>query len=130
MEANPLESIRVGEAMHLTYGVEQHETLQKLHEYFIEGNYNTTCIIDKERNLVGVLSLQDVNKIPYNERTQSVMNYVHKPHEMAFPEETLSEALYKMAKHNLDVLPVLSDRNSSRVVGQISRTEIIKRMHK
>ncbi len=129
MEANLLDTLKVGEAMTLTYGIPEDQNIIEVHSKLIEGNYNTTCIIDNQRKLLGIISLKDINKIPIAERDAKVKDFMSKPIEVAYPDETLSNALYKMAKNNLERLPVIHSSNNSKVLGQISRNEIINRMH-
>jgi CIC family chloride channel protein len=129
MEANLLDSIRVGEAMSLITGINRNQNIVEVHSKLIEGNHSTTCIVDDDKMLQGVISLKDINKIPIAERDHEVKDYMREPSEVTYPEETLSEALYKMAKHNLERLPVIHEKNNPKVLGQISRSEIINRMH-
>jgi len=129
MEASRLDSLKVGEVMSLTYGVNQNQTLQQVHKQLVEGNYNITCVVDKDRNQKGMISLRDINRVPPEERDHPVKDYMHEARELAYSEESLSDALYKMARHNMESLPVVSSRKNHRVIGQISRNEIISQMH-
>ena len=129
MEANLLDSIRVGETMSLTYGIPYDQNIVEVHTKLLEGNYSTTCIVDEKKFLTGVISLKDINKIPISERDSLVKEFMREPVEVTYPDETLSEALYKMAKHNLERLPVIHHKENPKVLGQISRSEIINKMH-
>ena len=129
MEANPLDSIKVGEAMNLTYGVSEDQTVHFAHQRFIEENFVSTCVMDENQTLKGVITLNDINRIPFDKRDQPIRNFAKKMNEFSYPEEYLSEALYKMAKQKVDVLPVVYNETSMKVVGQISRNKIIERMH-
>jgi CIC family chloride channel protein len=129
MEANPLDSIKVGEAMNLTYGVIGSQSVHSAHRRFIEENFSSSCVIDKNHKLEGIITLKDINKIPFDKRGEEIKNYIYKPKGVTYPHEYLSEALYKMAKQNVDVLPVVSSEGSMKVIGQITRNKIIERMH-
>jgi CIC family chloride channel protein len=129
MEANPLDSIKVGEAMNLTYGVTGSQSVHNAHRRFIEENFTSSCVTDENHILEGIITLKDINKIPFDKREEPVRNYIYKPKSVTYPQEYLSEALYKMARQNVDVLPVVSSEQSMRVIGQITRSKIIERMH-
>jgi CIC family chloride channel protein len=129
MEANMLDSLRVGEAMSLMQGIGENQNIVEVHSQLIEGNYSTTCIVDENKHLKGIISLKEINKIPIADRDKDVKEFLREPSEVTYPNETLSEALYKMAKHNLDRLPVIHEKDRPKVLGQISRSEIINRMH-
>src|SRR6056297_61259 len=77
MEANILDTLRVGEVMSLTYGVNQNQSLHEVHRQFVEGNFNTTCVVDKDRYLKGMISLRDINRVPPEERNHPVKDYMH-----------------------------------------------------
>jgi CIC family chloride channel protein len=129
MEANKLDTLRVEDVMSLTYGVYENEPIENVYNRFIEGNYNTTCVIDENRRLKGVISLKDINKLPQYDWNQGIGEVLRKPDAAAYSGETLSDALYKMASHNLESLPVVNNLVDNKVIGQVSRNEIISRMH-
>jgi len=129
MEANILDTLRVEDVMSITYGADEDEKIKNIYERFIEGNYNTTCIIDKDRKLKGVISLKDINKLSREKWNQLIGDFAHKPQTVAYSGETLSDALYKMTTHNVESLPVVNNTTDNKVIGQVSRTEIISRMH-
>ncbi|MBS3768717.1 MAG: chloride channel protein [Bacteroidales bacterium] len=129
MEANILDTVRVGDTMSLIYGVPMNDRIQSIYKKFIEGNYNSTCVIDENRILKGMVSLNDINRIPPEEWEKPIKEYVRKPYAVTYADETLSEALYKMASHNVESLPVINNLEDYIVIGQVSRNEIISRMH-
>ncbi|KXB08819.1 hypothetical protein AKJ55_00380 [candidate division MSBL1 archaeon SCGC-AAA382M17] len=129
MEANILDTLRVGDVMSLSYGVHEDEKIENVRKSFVEGNYNITCVIDDTRTLKGVISLKDINKLSQEDWNKRVGNYVHKLHVLTYSEETLSDALYKMTTHNIESLPVINNLTDNKVIGQVSRNAIISRMH-
>jgi CIC family chloride channel protein len=129
MQASRLDILKVGEVMSITYGVNQNNSVESVHQRFVEGNFNMTCVVDKQTNLKGMISLKDINRIPREERGHPVKDYMHRCREVAYSEDTLSECLYKMARSNLESLPVVSSSDKQKVIGQISRNDIISKMH-
>ncbi len=129
MEASQLDILKVGEVMSITYGSKQSDSIQDIHHRFVEGQFNMTCVVDENQTLKGMITLKDINKIPLQERRHPVRDYMRPPKEVAYPEENLSNCLYKMARHNLESLPVVDSTGGTKVIGQISRDDIISRMH-
>ena len=129
MEASQLDILQVGEVMSLTYGSGQYDSLHAMHERFIEGHFNIAYVVDEHKNLKGMITLQDINKVPPQERHHPVRDYMRQARVVAYSEETLSDCLYKMATNKLESLPVVGSADERKVIGQISRDEIISRMH-
>ncbi|MFW6100720.1 MAG: chloride channel protein, partial [Bacteroidota bacterium] len=129
LEANILDTLKVGDVMSLTYGTSEEEKVKELYQKFVEGNYNSTCITDYNRKLKGIISLKDITRIPFEERDNPVGKYVYEPYAVTYTEETLSDALYKMSSHNVEFLPVINNLEDRKVVGQVTRNAIISRMH-
>jgi CIC family chloride channel protein len=78
--------------------------------------------------LQGIVTLKDLDKIPPEERNQSIRNYLKEPFDVLYPDETLSEALFKMTKHNVDTLPVVESKDNYEVLGQLTRNDILNKM--
>ncbi len=128
MEANMLDTNKVGEIMALTYGISLDEKIKDIRTRFIEGNYNTTCAIDDNHMLQGIITLKELDKISPEERNKSIRNYLKEPFDVLYPNETLSEALFKMTKHNVDTLPVVESKDNYEVLGQLTRNDILNKM--
>ena len=129
MEANVLDKFKVGEVMSLTYGISLDEKVSDIRKSFIEGNNNTTCAIDNYHILQGIITLKDLDKIPSEESNEPIRNYLKEPYDVLYPNETLSEALFKMTKHNVDTLPVIQSNEDYEVLGQLTRNDILNKMH-
>ena len=129
MQASQLDILQVGDVMNISYGSNQKDSVASIHERFVEGHYNMTCVVDDQKNLKGMITLKDINRIPMEERNHPVRDYMRPPQAVAYSDETLSECLYKMAGNKMDSLPVVSVTDEQKVIGQISRDEIISKMH-
>jgi len=129
MQASRLDILQVGDVMNITFGSNQKDTVASIHERFVEGHYNMTCVVDDQKNLKGMITLKDINRIPIEERNQPVRDYMRPPRAIAYSDETLSECLFKMARNQMESLPVVTTTDDQKVIGQISRDEIISKMH-
>ena len=129
MQASRLDILKVGEIMSITYGSRQNESLEDIHRRFVEGHFNMTCVVDENRNLKGMISLKDINRVPPKERKYPVRDYMSPPREVAYPDEILSDCLYNMARNHMESLPVVDSAEGIKVIGQISRGDIISKMH-
>ncbi|MDJ0269960.1 MAG: CBS domain-containing protein [Aigarchaeota archaeon] len=83
-------------------------------------------IVEKDR-LVGIVTLSDVQKVPSEKRGETrVIEIASKNLIVAYPDETMREALDKMYKHNVGRLPVVERNNPQRIVGIISKKDILR----
>ncbi len=83
-------------------------------------------IVEKDK-LVGIVTLSDVQKVPNEKRGETrVIEIASKNLVVAYPDETMREALDKMYKHNVGRLPVVDRNNPQRIVGIISKKDILR----
>jgi CIC family chloride channel protein len=127
---NVLRSIRVGEIME-TGPVETIPEDMKLKTIlqFLPRSRNTTFpVVDRDGLLSGILSLQDIRELVYEQGLEELI--VAK--ELAVSrvitvtaDDNLDDALKKIGYRNIDDLPVVDKDNPRRIVGMISRRDII-----
>lgn len=79
-------------------------------------------VIDKE-NLVGIVTFEDISKIPEERRTVPIKSIMTKNLILASPDESAIMALEKIQKNNIGRLPVTQN---GKLIGIISKTDIIK----
>ena len=83
-------------------------------------------IVEKDK-LMGIVTLSDVQKVPNEKRGETrVIEIASKNLVVAYPDETMREALDKMYKHNVGRLPVVDRNNPQRIVGIISKKDILR----
>ena len=84
-------------------------------------------VVDKEGELVGIIANLDVLPISRERRSitkvESVMstNLV-----VTHPEETLEQALELLVAKKVAVLPVVDEKNPSKLLGLVTRSSIIE----
>jgi CIC family chloride channel protein len=100
---------------------------EAVYEHFLRYGTRVLPVCEEDR-LTGILTLTDVKRVP-----QGQWNWVkvsramtHVPLWSVSPDDELSQALNVLAKHSLNQAPVLE---GSRLVGMLSRAEIIQFLH-
>ncbi len=90
---------------------------------------NGVPVVDESGKLMGVISLQDIEKAlsetPENLH-RSVRGFCSRRLLVAYPDETVHDALERMAMHDIGRLPVVSRGDSRRLVGWLSRAAVIR----
>ncbi|AEA47580.1 chloride channel protein [Archaeoglobus veneficus] len=77
--------------------------------------------------LVGIVTFEDVEKVPIEEReTTSVGEIMSRSVIVTYPDESLEEALVKLATYDIGRLPVVSREDEGKLLGLITRSAIIR----
>ena len=80
-----------------------------------------------EGELVGIVAFEDITNVPKDLRkTTKVEEIMNRRLIVAYPDETLYEALKAMTMHNVAQLPVVKHRGSKEIVGILTRRDIIE----
>ncbi len=86
-------------------------------------------VVDGLGNLCGVITVQDVDTaVTQNEANldQPVMKFCSQQLVVAYPDETVNRALERMSFRDIGRLPVVNPGELHRLVGWISRADIIR----
>ena len=101
-------------------------TIQQLvNNHFERYRHNGFPVVSEDR-LVGIVTDEDVHRVLTESWDEVKVGDVMKPFEELVtlrPEESVSDALIKMAKNDIGRLPVMED---SRIVGIITRSDVNK----
>ena len=74
-----------------------------------------------------MVTFQDVSKIPKSKRREvKVKDVLSKKLIVAYPDESVQTALDRMYKNKIGRLPVVDRKDSTRIVGIITRSDIIR----
>lgn len=96
-------------------------------EKFLSTRFNYLYVTDRDR-FVGAVSLHDIkNYLNSPELAEVVIagDILHDHFPVVRPEATLSEALDRFMHHDGERLPVVSGSGGHRLVGSISKTDVI-----
>ncbi len=84
-------------------------------------------VLDDRGNLAGIITFEDVEKVPPEERDLTMVGDVMTTELIvAYPDETLEACLRKLVVHDIGRLPVVARSDSSKLLGLITKTDIIK----
>jgi len=77
--------------------------------------------------LVGIVTIEDVGKVKPEERNKVKVGEIatRKP-VVAYPEENLNSVLSKMYEYKVGRLPVVDPKDSTKLLGIISKTDILR----
>jgi CIC family chloride channel protein len=103
-------------------------SLPRLLDAFVASRRNHLYVVDESQAFVGAVNLHDVNEaLGSGEGASSLQaRDVMRPRfEVTFPEEGLPRVLDRFAAQECERLPVLADLESRRLVGTISKRDIL-----
>jgi CIC family chloride channel protein len=103
-------------------------TFAQIAETFVQHRFQHIYITDKERRLLGAISLHDVKTFLDRPELESVViaaDIMNEDFPRISPRQGMGEALHKFSEANSERLPVVDDLSSQRLIGSISKTDII-----
>ncbi len=123
-----LQSITVGEAMHMnTETLRESLPLLEAAEILERTRHHGMPVVNGQDHLVGILTVQDIEKVEELKReTASVGEAATRELLVAYPHESLSDALLRMSRHDVGRLPVVDRNFPRRLVGILRRTDVIR----
>jgi chloride channel protein, CIC family len=103
-------------------------TFARIAETFVQHRFQHIYITDKENRLLGAVSLHDVKTFldrPELETVVIAADIMNEDFPRVSPRQGMGEALHKFSEANSERLPVVDDLSSQRLIGSISKTDII-----
>lgn len=103
--------------------------LSKLAEVFAETHHHGLPVCDNGGNLVGIVSIQDLEKAlsePGLENRKVIDIATTDDLQVSYPQEPVWEALRRLSIRDVGRLPVLEGRDSRHLVGIIRRSDIVR----
>lgn len=108
-------------------------TLRKLIEYIPQSHYTTFPVVDEKGNLTGIISIQDFREWIFEESIKDLvvvkkiatLNVV-----TATPDDTFYTVFKKWEKKPVEILPVIESTSSRKIVGVLSRKNVIAAYNK
>ncbi len=133
-EVNILKSILVKNAMAKgAQTIPENMTLGKFSQFLKKTKHSNFPIVDKEGLLSGIISFQDFKEAVFESGLEDliVINELatHKVITIT-AEENLDAALQKIGSRNIEQIPVVSKENPKKIVGMLSRRDIISAYNK
>jgi len=106
-------------------------TFREIKEKFKRAKHNYFPVIDKENNLVGIISLEDIRSVIFEEGIEDIVvaKEIAKTSNLIylFPDDNLSTALKKLGIKDLGALPVVEkdEKQKLKFLGLLRRSDII-----
>lgn len=126
-----LESVLIGEVMtHTTETVPKNMTIVELTEVIRHSHRNGVGVLDEQGKLWGIVTLSDLERAFTDERSRytpiaeiaTTWPYL----QVAFPDETIGDALASMGSRGLGRLPIVSRDDPYHLLGILWREDIIR----
>jgi chloride channel protein, CIC family len=106
----------------------QNATFAQIAEAFVQHRFQHIYIVDKESRLLGAISLHDVKAFLDRPELESVViaaDIMDEDFPRVSRTEGMNEALRKFSEAKSERLPVVENPHSKRLIGSISKTDII-----
>jgi CIC family chloride channel protein len=125
-----LQGVQVSEVLSKADTVRATASLDEAEQKLNKLGRRSLPILDGKDQLVGVIALADISRAADNglDKITKVLQ-VATPREslrVAFPDETVGEALARMSSRGLGLLPVVSRENHNHLVGQVRRDDLLR----
>ncbi|MFL5624785.1 MAG: chloride channel protein [Ktedonobacteraceae bacterium] len=130
-----LSTLAVRQAMtSLSFSFSLEQTLASAEKILAEHAESGAPVVDGQDNLLGVLTLADIQRVSPAEREQRrVEEAMNRDVLVTSPDETLDEALEQLTSHRVSWMPVLDTEPLSgdkHVIGVLSATNIVQAYRK
>ena len=101
-------------------------TVEKAMKRILKARHRGLPVI-KDGKLVGFVAFEDILQTPEGMRKKiKVKEIMKKKVIRAYPDETLASVLRKLVRYNIGQMPVVDPNEKDRVIGIISRENIVK----
>ena len=123
-----LQGITVGEAMQTdTDTLSESSTLVEAADTLARTHHHGLPVVDTAGNLVGILTIQDIDKVAVLERGTTIVGQAcNREVLVTYPGETLNDALLRMSHRDVGRLPVVDRNNPRKLVGVLRRADVIR----
>jgi len=121
-----LENVRVEEIMtrEVIY-VHPDMNLAEVEEIMERSYYHGYPVVE-DGKLIGIITFEDIAKVPREKRHKVKVKDILKDKVIVtYPDESVQEALNKMYKYKIGRLPVVDRENPKRLLGIITRSDIL-----
>ncbi|RMF88946.1 MAG: CBS domain-containing protein [Nitrospinota bacterium] len=128
-----MEGILVGEAMSVDVEtVPMDMPVQEVAHKLTRSHHHGFMVLDENKELYGIVSLQDVEKAMSQGNTENLCarDIATTSLLTVYPDDTLLTALERLDTRDVGRLPVVDPQNPKKIVGLIRRYDIIRAYHR
>jgi CIC family chloride channel protein len=106
--------------------VSPEDSLDAVQEIMFAKEVFALPVLNEESDLCGIVSMSDVMKIDRTERNNVRVAAVYtREVQWTYPDQTIHEVVERMRERHLANFPVVSRREENRLLGMISKTDIM-----
>jgi len=121
-----LSGVRVEDVMAEVPAVSPHDSLDSVQEIMFSKEVFALPVLNEDDELCGIISMSDLSKVDRRERSNvSVAAVYTREVQWAYPDQTIHEVVERMRERHLANFPVVSRREESRLLGMISKSDIM-----
>jgi len=105
------------------------ESIVDLERFFMSTHHHGAMVLDDEGKLVGIVTLHDLERCLSeleNCRDLKVKDVMTKSLVVTYPDETIGDALQRMAVRDIGRMPVVDRDDPTRLLGAVRRTDITR----
>ncbi len=124
-DVNLLGAVIVKDAMNRSpVTVQAEDSLAQVVDLMQTTRHSGFPVLDRRRNLVGVITLDDVRNTPLEGRLQRpVAEVMQKDYDVCYAQETLHDVFARFS-FGIGRLPVVNELDPTRLVGLLTRTDV------
>lgn len=131
MDTDILQGVEVGEVMTRNFEtINKDANLPELSDFLNNTHHHGLPVLDGENNFWGIVTVTDVERAVSENMprttTVSQLGVGRNKVLVAYPDETISEALHRMGVRGIGRLPVVSREHPNQLVGLVRRDDIIR----
>jgi len=126
-EVDIMESLLVRDAMkHEVQTVSENKSVKSLVALMQSSRHAGFPVLDSGGGLCGIVTLKDLrDKVKQDDLDKSICEISTKEVEVAYPDETLNTVLKRLAAKDIGRLPVVSRKDTRKLLGIITRSDIV-----
>lgn len=123
-----METMSVGEAMQTEPAfLNEDDSIAEASDIFLKRRHHGLPVVNKAGELIGVLTLQDLDQVPPAEwSTHKIGEFCSRDLLVTYPDETIGVALRKMGTRDIGRLPVVDRDRPRKLVGLLRRTDLVR----
>ncbi len=96
-------------------------------DVFMKTRHHGLPVVDLAGDLVGILTMQDVERVQANEqKARTIGEACTRDLLIAYPDETIGVALRRMGARDIGRLPVVARDNRRQLIGTLRRTDLVR----
>ncbi len=132
-EVDLLGKIRVSDIMETNYSSVAYETpFKNLIDVLLASHYGSVVVINKNGKPLGIISLNDIKTVILSQDLVDLIiaGDIYSETQVVRIDEKVSGALIMMEKNNLEILPVVGEVGTEKIVGVLTYQRIIQAYNK